>query len=106
MLHKSIPNARILAFKYDADIVNLGESAGQNHIDEHARILINHLRNYRVRTETQRQDIYFVAHSLGGIVLKNVRQLWFTRRAAVGELELMFFRHFGVRTPVRTKALI
>jgi len=72
MLHESIPHARIMTFNYDADIVNLGKSASQNRIDEHASNLNLHLRNHRVRTRTQRRDIYFVVHSLGGIVLKNV----------------------------------
>jgi len=63
--------AEILAFSYDADIVNLGEAAGQNSIAQHARNLLGRLKNKRLLDALEDVPIIFVAHSLGGLVVKN-----------------------------------
>jgi len=62
-----------MTFWYDADIVNFGEPAGQNTIAQHARNLLGELNKERILDGTEDVPILFVAHSLGGLVVKNVR---------------------------------
>ena len=88
LLPQEIPEARILAFGYDADVVNFWLPAGQNRIGNHAQNLAQSLANLRDRTETvsyvnmcggaftdgrqPSRPIFFVAQSLGGLVCENV----------------------------------
>jgi hypothetical protein len=64
-----IPNVRILAWGYDADIVNLMTPAGQNRIANHARDLLTDLENSRI--DDIDRPIIFVVHSLGGLVVED-----------------------------------
>lgn len=92
LLPKEIPTARILTFGYDADVVNFWLPAGQNRIGNHAQNLAQSLANLRDKTDTvsftsegggfyvaftdtcqTSRPIFFVAHSLGGLVCENVR---------------------------------
>jgi len=57
LLPKRIPRARILAFGYDADVVNLWTNASQNRISDHAENLSSKLGNYRADTNTVRAFI-------------------------------------------------
>jgi hypothetical protein len=85
-LSKSIPQARISTFGYDAEVVNLWNMSSQNGVRDHARKLVNALVVLREDSPSvwfsspvcnntnliAHQDygapIIFIAHSLGGLV--------------------------------------
>ncbi len=71
MLTEQFPNARILAFGYDADVARSGESASLNTVSEHARNLLNGIHGKR---QDAHCPIFFVGHSLGGLVIERVRK--------------------------------
>jgi hypothetical protein len=51
-LSKDLPNCRILAFGYDADIVNFWNPASKNRIGNHAENLVGALAGEREITDT------------------------------------------------------
>jgi hypothetical protein len=63
--------ARIMSWGYDADIVKLAGAAGQNRVMDHARNLLGALEDVREGPAANR-PLIFVAHSLGGLVVKAV----------------------------------
>ncbi|KAI9730836.1 MAG: hypothetical protein M1834_005554 [Cirrosporium novae-zelandiae] len=71
LLATDIPNARIITYGYDADVVHWMKPAGQNTVTEHAQNLVNDLCRLRARMKTSKRPILFVAHSLGGLVCQN-----------------------------------
>jgi protein SERAC1 len=72
MLAKQFPEARILAFGYDADVARLGESASLNTVSEHANNLLNCIHG---KGQDTRCPIFFIGHSLGGLVIERVRKI-------------------------------
>ena len=68
LLKNNIPDARILTFGYDADIVNWWSQASNNRVGNHADNLLGALVRLREDTESEERKIIFVAHSLGGLV--------------------------------------
>ncbi|KAF2178079.1 hypothetical protein K469DRAFT_676405 [Zopfia rhizophila CBS 207.26] len=64
-LAPKLPNARILLFGYNSNVTS---DANAMHIGDHAANLLNRLE-YK-RTEDPERPIVFVAHSLGGLVVK------------------------------------
>ncbi|CZR60294.1 uncharacterized protein PAC_10190 [Phialocephala subalpina] len=71
LLATDIPNARIITYGYDADVVHWLKPAGQNTVREHAQNLVNDMCGLRARTKTTKQPILFVVHSLGGLVCQD-----------------------------------
>jgi pimeloyl-ACP methyl ester carboxylesterase len=69
LLPEVLPCARVLSFAYNADIYANTSVAG---IRGNANALLARLRDVREDQDCDR-PIVFVAHSLGGIVLKQVR---------------------------------
>lgn len=72
MLPKDIPNSRIFAFGYDADVVRVLDVASSNTVRNHGNSLAFDLALERVMTKTNDRPVIFVAHSLGGIVAEQV----------------------------------
>ncbi|KAA6410089.1 MAG: nb-arc and tpr domain [Lasallia pustulata] len=70
LLPSDIPNARILSWGYDANTHSTSQISGQ-YLYDHARTLISDLCLKRRLTKTRTRPIIFVAHSLGGIVVKS-----------------------------------
>ena len=63
-----LPDARILTFGYDADIIGFFEARTCNKLADHAAKLVAQLELLRRRSGTEWRPICFVAHSLGGLV--------------------------------------
>jgi len=61
LLHEEIPDARILAFGYDADVMGFWNPASQNCIGNHAENLLGDLA--RIREGSEAVSIYYVEGS-------------------------------------------
>jgi len=70
LLPKKIPKARILSYGYDANTRG-HEQLSVETLDGHATALVSKLALKREETSTKERPIIFLAHSLGGIILKN-----------------------------------
>ncbi|KAF3763781.1 hypothetical protein M406DRAFT_260907, partial [Cryphonectria parasitica EP155] len=65
--------ANIFVYGYNADVAgNKDKKPSTNFIHEHAQTLVSYLTSFRKRRKSQRNPIIWVAHSLGGILLKRV----------------------------------
>lgn len=62
--------ARILVYGYNADVYTFGGSASSDMIHQHAQTLLANLSAERKLEERAEVPIIWVAHSLGGILVK------------------------------------
>ncbi|KAK7745916.1 hypothetical protein SLS53_002635 [Cytospora paraplurivora] len=64
--------ANVLVYGYNADVSSKRHGTGPstNYIHQHAQTLVTFLATYRKSKKTTRHPIIWVAHSLGGILLK------------------------------------
>ena len=67
LLRQEIPSARILLFAYNSSILSNASSAD---VTSHARTLCDRLRNRRLAEQEVHRPLVFVAHSLGGLLVK------------------------------------
>ena len=75
LVKEDIPDARVLSFGYDADVVCWFSAASVNRISNHAEALLGALTRRRERTNSEHRKIIFVMHSLGGLVVQNALAL-------------------------------
>ena len=71
LLKQDLPDARIMSFGYDADIVNLWNPKSHSSLTGHAENMVGALIRKRERTNTEDRKILFVGHSLGGLVIEH-----------------------------------
>lgn len=62
------PQARIMTFGYDADVVRFWTNASTNRLRDHGKSLATSLNDQRATEDTKHRPIIFVVHSLGGLV--------------------------------------
>ncbi|KAI8634401.1 hypothetical protein F5Y19DRAFT_210212 [Xylariaceae sp. FL1651] len=75
LLKVDIPDARILSFGYDADVVGLWNPASNNRVANHAENLLGDVTRLRERTNSEDRSLIFVMHSLGGLVVQSALDL-------------------------------
>jgi ankyrin repeat protein len=69
LLPADVPNARVLTFGYDADVVKLFHGVGQSDLRNHASTLVVEFGQLRRGAEAKR-SVILVVHSLGGLIAK------------------------------------
>ena len=79
-LLRKLPRTRAMTFGYSASVVGNTSVAG---IRDNARQLLTFLSNRREEDGTFRRPIVFLGHSLGGIIIKQVRSPLPTPRSGV-----------------------
>ncbi|KAH8746519.1 P-loop containing nucleoside triphosphate hydrolase [Diaporthe sp. PMI_573] len=75
LLKTDIPDARIMSFGYDADVVGWFSPVSNNRVGNHAENLLGAVTRLKERTESENRSIIFVMHSLGGLVVQNALDL-------------------------------
>ncbi|GAB1314018.1 Tetratricopeptide-like helical (Fragment) [Madurella fahalii] len=71
LLPSKIPSARILTFGYDARVAGWQGVVSESRIGNHAWNLLTALSTYREEDGTSKRPIFFVCHSLGGLVCED-----------------------------------
>jgi len=93
LLPKRLPNARIFTWGYDVDIGRLFSSASGASIFHHAGTLLEDIAGARESLTEVTRPLVFVAHSLGGIVVK---ETLCTSRLARSHVNATFSATVGV----------
>ncbi|KAI1828105.1 hypothetical protein F4861DRAFT_529005 [Xylaria intraflava] len=74
LLPRTIPNARVLTFGYDAYITDWRDMVSEDRIRKHSMNLLTAIATYRANDNTAYRPIVFVCHGLGGLVCQAALQ--------------------------------
>lgn len=72
LLPRRFPEFRIFTWGYDVDIDHAFSGTSTATVYQHAANLLTDLSDVRTSSEAELRPLFFVAHSLGGIVVKDV----------------------------------
>jgi hypothetical protein len=72
LLPKTLPVARILTWGYDVDVDHVLSSASTATVFQHASDLLSDLADVRMDETEVKRPVIFIAHSLGGIIVKDI----------------------------------
>ncbi|KAG8527833.1 uncharacterized protein KY384_006749 [Bacidia gigantensis] len=86
LLPKVFPNARVLTWGYDVQIEQLFSATSQASIFHHAETLLADLVMLRNTEARKSKPLLFIAHSLGGIVVKDALSLSKNEKAPLCEI--------------------
>lgn len=67
-----LPTARILTYGYDAYVLRPQHYVSLNRLRDHAKDLLNTFTTYRADSSSLGRPVIFVAHSLGGLLCKDM----------------------------------
>ena len=72
LLPRRFPDFRIFTWGYDVDIDHVFSGTSTATVFQHAANLLSDLSDVRMSCEAELRPLFFVAHSLGGIIVKDV----------------------------------
>jgi hypothetical protein len=81
-----MPHARIFTWGYDVQIDHIFSSPSQASVFQHAETLLLDLATMRKTTSDKDKPIIFIAHSLGGIVVKDALALSKNEKTFLNEI--------------------
>ncbi|RYP81323.1 hypothetical protein DL769_002052 [Monosporascus sp. CRB-8-3] len=94
-LTEDIPEARVWTYGYNADVVSgMFQADNQNSVSQHGQDLATHFKR-DIENEGFQGPTIFVAHSLGGIIVKDIEHLSVTNE--VGRLSCLAFQDSNKR---------
>lgn len=81
---ESCTSCRVLTWGHSSSVVTPGQAVNQDTIFQHGMNLFYDLKRFREKNELEgkvnAQNLVFVAHSLGGIIVKEVRIFTYTNQ--------------------------
>lgn len=86
LLPKALPSARIFTWGYDVDLGKFLLPTSTMSVSQHAETLLSDLSDVRTTYRARSTRIIFVAHSLGGIVVKRALCLSAISKTHLGEV--------------------
>jgi len=81
-----MPSARIFTWGYDVDIEKAFRAVSQASTFQHAGVLLSDVGDSRPTPQEKSRPIIFIAHSLGGIVVKDALCLARNERTHLGDI--------------------
>ncbi|KAG8526675.1 uncharacterized protein KY384_008104 [Bacidia gigantensis] len=71
LLPEALPQARVMTWGYDVSLKNMLSPKSKDSVFHHAGVLLSDLALRRSSDSAKRRPLIFIAHSLGGVVVKD-----------------------------------